>query len=216
MATKKANPKSDPRNCVNLNRADFDGFTEEEARAQVAQSPIYNAAHISRLYTHQIHGMTDATAGLTMLRQKVDQVKSGDLSGIEAMLTSQATALDAIFAECARRACLNMGEYINAADTYMRMAMRAQGQCRATIQTLAEIKNPRPVAFIKQANVAHGPQQVNNGPGDALAPARNFANPANKLSGAGNELLPDTRAQGIACEIDTPLETVGAVNRPAH
>lgn len=36
-------------------------------------------------------------------------------------------------------------------------------QCRATLETLAEIKNPRPVVFVRQANIANGPQQVNNG-----------------------------------------------------
>jgi hypothetical protein len=39
---------------------------------------------------------------------------------------------------------------------------KPQAQCRATIEALAEIKNPRPVAFVKQANIAQGPQQVNN------------------------------------------------------
>jgi hypothetical protein len=46
----------------------------------------------------------------------------------------------------------------------MRLALKAQSQCRATIETLAEIKNPQPVAFVQQADVAHGPQQINNGP----------------------------------------------------
>lgn len=45
-------------------------------------------------------------------------------------------------------------------------------KCRATIETLAEIKNPRAVAFVTQANIAHGPQQVNNGvPANGVEPA---------------------------------------------
>ena len=47
-------------------------------------------------------------------------------------------------------------------ETYMRMALKAQSQCRATLKTLANIKNP-PVVFARQANIAQGPQQVNNG-----------------------------------------------------
>lgn len=43
------------------------------------------------------------------------------------------------------------------------MALKAQAQCRATLETLAEIKNPQPTAFLRQANIAYGPQQVNNG-----------------------------------------------------
>ena len=49
-------------------------------------------------------------------------------------------------------------------EAYMRMGMKAQSQCRATLQVLADIKNPRPVAFVKQANINNGGnQQVNNG-----------------------------------------------------
>jgi hypothetical protein len=47
-------------------------------------------------------------------------------------------------------------------DRFTRLALKAQGQCRATIETLALMKNP-PTVFARQANIAHGPQQVNNG-----------------------------------------------------
>jgi hypothetical protein len=43
----------------------------------------------------------------------------------------------------------------------MRYGLRAQAQCRATLETLAAIKNP-PTVFARQANIANGPQQVNN------------------------------------------------------
>jgi hypothetical protein len=43
----------------------------------------------------------------------------------------------------------------------MQMVLKAQSQCRATLKTLATIKNP-PVVFARQANIAQGPQQVNN------------------------------------------------------
>ena len=42
------------------------------------------------------------------------------------------------------------------------LALKAQAQCRSTLEALAEIKNPRPVQFVKQANMTTGPQQVNN------------------------------------------------------
>jgi hypothetical protein len=41
----------------------------------------------------------------------------------------------------------------------MRLALKAQGQCRATVETLAFIKNPQPYI---QNNRAHY-QQINNG-----------------------------------------------------
>ena len=40
--------------------------------------------------------------------------------------------------------------------------MKAQAQSRATISALVDLKYPRQATFVKQANIAHGPQQVNN------------------------------------------------------
>jgi len=110
---------------------------------------------------------------------KFDCAADRSLSSAEALLMSQALALNTVFGELARRAALNMGEYMDATDKYMRLALKAQGQCRATLETLAVIKNP-PVVFAKQANIAHGPQQVNNGAG---LPARteNATIPPNEL-----------------------------------
>ena len=44
----------------------------------------------------------------------------------------------------------------------MKFALRAQAQSRATWEAVAAIKNPSVFGFVKQANIAHGPQQVNN------------------------------------------------------
>ena len=145
------------------------------------------------------------------LREQAATVIRGDLSQPEAMLMNQATALQSLFARLTERA---MGHsYIPAFEANMRMALRAQNQCRATLEALAEIKNPRPVAFVKQANIAHGPQQINNGvPGESPARGNNPI-PSNELSGGSHELLPDTRASTLESRIDTPVEAVGEINR---
>jgi hypothetical protein len=85
------------------------------------------------------------------------------MSGLETTLTSQVITLDAIFSEMARRAALNMSDHLGATETYLRLGLKAQAQCRATAHTLFEMKNPQPIAFVRQANIANGPQQVNNG-----------------------------------------------------
>jgi hypothetical protein len=55
----------------------------------------------------------------------------------------------------------------------MRLALRVQSQRRATLEALSVIKNPPHPTFVKQANIAHGPQQVvNNG---AAVPAADRA-----------------------------------------
>jgi hypothetical protein len=85
-----------------------------------------------------------------------------DMGGLEAMLTAQTVALNAMFTCLADRAKLNLGTHLDASERYMRLALRTQSQCRATVESLAFVKNPGSAVFAKQANIANGPQQVNN------------------------------------------------------
>jgi hypothetical protein len=68
-----------------------------------------------------------------------------------------------MFNDLAQFARLNLKDNLEAFDCLLRLALRAQTQCRSTVETLAEIKNPTSATFVRQANMAHGPQQVNNG-----------------------------------------------------
>jgi len=69
--------------------------------------------------------------------------EGGDLAIASRMLASQAITLDSMFTELARRAALNMGESVNAAETYGRLALRAQSNCRSTLEALAKLHQPR-------------------------------------------------------------------------
>lgn len=51
--------------------------------------------------------------------------------------------LESMLAELARRAANTMGEYINAAEHYGRLALKAQSNCRATLEALAKLHQPR-------------------------------------------------------------------------
>ncbi len=136
-------------------------------------------------YLGMDHGELSLTDMVKSLKSQGEQVNAGDLGAAERMLSAQAAALNAIFGELARRAALNLGEYLGAAETYLRLALKPQSQSRATIETLAAIKNP-PTVYARQVNVANGPQQVNN-----AAAARTLENQSapSKLSGESNELL---------------------------
>jgi hypothetical protein len=103
----------------------------------------------------------------------------------------------------------------------MRLALKAQSQSRATVETLAAIKNP-PVVFARQANIAHGPQQVNNGLASNSTTAS--AHPGESAS-APTELLEDrthgspkmdTRAAPATGRANSGMEPVGAINGAAH
>ena len=165
--------------------------TSAQMRAEISLSPVVGNAVTARTFTKGTFGAIDLTDSVEMIAEAVTKVQSGDLSAVEATLTAQAAALNAIFSELARRAALNMGKYLPATETYLRLALKAQSQCRATLQTLAEIKFPRPLAFVRQANIAHGPQQVNNGGGTASDPTR-----AGISTTQSNELLESGNAPG--------------------
>lgn len=214
MATKKKSaPTPDPKGVLRLRESDYPGKTQDRVMAEISQSPIAANAATSMIFSRGTFGDVGISDALDAMREKAEKVQAGDMADMESLLVAQATALDAIFNEMARRAALNMGTYLGPADTYMRLALKAQSQCRTTVEALAEIKNPRPVAFVKQANIAHGPQQVNNG----VPPAHgNNSTQSNELSGAGNELLPDTRASQVEGAINPPVEALAEINRAAN
>jgi len=103
--------------------------------------------------------------------------------------------------------------YRDATEIYLRLAPKAQSQCRTTWESLAEIKNPRAVAFVRQANIAHGLQQVNNGTGPEPPARAEIANQSNELLGGDNGQRLDTRAPGTAVGGNPELATVGTFDR---
>lgn len=216
MATKgranDAKTKVEPHNALKVSTKP--GVDTAVTLANVALRPSVRAAVSVQRFVKLEFGDVDLTALADELSSQIKAVTSGDLRRAEAMLIAQAHVLEGIFHELARRAGLNMGEYLQAAETYMRLALKAQSQCRATIETLATMKNP-PVAFVRQANIAHGPQQVNNAP--AVEPSR-----AREAEITPNELLEVTDGKRLdfgaatqAVGADSHVEALGAVDRPA-
>lgn len=147
--------------------------TEDRQFADLVTDGLASNAATTIRFVKQEHGDVSLTELVASLRDQGEAVNRGDLAAAERMLSAQAVALNAVFAEMARRAALNMGEHLGATESYMRLALKAQSQSRATVETLAAIKNP-PVVFARQANINNGgQQQVNNGSADAWpVPAR--------------------------------------------
>ena len=160
-------------------------------------------------------GTPDITELIRNLESHAERVNVGDMSRIEGMLVSQAIALESLFTHLAERA---MGHtQIPGFEANMRMALRAQSQSRATIEALINLKNP-PVVYARQANIANGPQQVNNhGSPPTGAPAREESpDSPNKLLEISSHELLDTGEKSEASRGHPPLETVGEVHRPPH
>lgn len=133
--------------------------TPAEAKAEIAVEGvghnIATAAEFSKCF-YQEPDLTELMVAQVLANEAVQK---GDLKAAEALLNAQAVTLNAIFTTLAFQS--RKSTYMDHADRYMRLALKAQGQCRATLETLAVIKNP-PTVFARQANIAHGPQQVNN------------------------------------------------------
>lgn len=155
----------------------------EQVKAELAAEGTLATASVLATFSKPTLGELGVTETVHALRAAAGTVHGGDLKPIEDMLMSQAATLNAVFCELARRSGLNMGEYLDAADRYMRLALKAQSQCRATLETLAEVRSPRAVAFVRQANIANGPQQVNNGTASPTASQARTEQPAASPNG---------------------------------
>ena len=80
---------------------------------------------------------------VTALRDITQAAAEGDLSLVTRTLGAQVFSLDTLFTQLAQRALSNMGKFPEAAERYMRMALKAQAQSRASIEALAKIHQPR-------------------------------------------------------------------------
>ncbi len=144
---------------------------------------------------------------LAELRRAGDEAVAGDLGRYERMLASQALTLDSMFHNLAERA--GRQQMLPSMEMLLRLALKAQSQARATVEALAAIKNPVP--YIRQANIAHGHQQVNNGQGSARAEKPKTV--PNKLLEVHDGERLERGAQAAASRDDQELAAVGAIDR---
>ena len=210
---KRANLKADAMPTIQLKPEPDE--TREQAIARFALDPRLGAGGLlSELYKYLPN--VDLTSFIAELGAHAKAVSTGDLSQLEGMLTAQTHSLNGLFYALAQRSRDNSKEgFLDASETYMKLALRAQNQCRASVETLANMKSP-PTVFARQANIAHGPQQVNNGvaPQSQSSRAREIENAPTKLLEADRGERMDTRAPSTAKGADQELEAVGAIHRP--
>ena len=135
------------------------GESDEAAVARVKLQPPTQAGISIHLLNDQSALGTDLNSLIEELSAQVEAVANDDLGRSEAMLVAQASTLDAMFHAMLRRAALNLGHYPEVVERYMKLALKAQNQCRTTLEAVSSIKNPP--TYVGQANIAHN-QQVNN------------------------------------------------------
>jgi hypothetical protein len=157
--------------------------SEDKKFAEVGICATTLNAITARSFSKHIMGETSLSETVKTMREKVNTVNAGDIKDLEATLTAQASSLNAVYSELARRAINS--DTMSKLEIYMRLSLKAQAQCARTIEVIATMKNP-PIVFAKQANISNGHQQVNNGnlASNTPAPAH-----AGKEINRTNELL---------------------------
>lgn len=151
--------------------------------------------------------------------KRIEQVNDGNTVHVVGLLMAQALALNSIFTKLAIQAAQVDERDPRKLETYMRLALKAQLQSRATLEALVAVGNP-PVLFAQQANVAFGPQQVVN---QGVPAATNTPNPPQNQT-VPNELFEvsthertqmDAGATPATGREDPCMEPLGAINRAA-
>ena len=156
-------------------------------------------------------GALDLTECFAQLLENAATVTEGSTKTQEAILAAQLVSLNAIYTDLALLARDNLGNLV-ILERLMRLALKAQSNCRATAEAIACIQNP-PTVFAKQANIVNGPQQINNGSSErSFARARRSESQPNKLMESRSEWL-DRPTTGAASNCDQELATVGTVDR---
>ena len=231
MVTKKATAKKPPAATPAKRNPDaIEGVVKKETTSQ-ALAKLATTSVLSAVTLKRYSGGGDALGVPDLvdeMRKAGDEVVGGNMGRVERMLTNQAMILDAIFNNMAQRSYSQ--ETFKGIEVMMRLALKAQAQARSTAEALALLKNPMP--YIGQANIANGPQQVNNAgtqngstqngtqqstqnsaQQNKHAHAEKTETEPNKLLEAnhGNHL--DTRAQGAAGRANQKLAAVEAVHR---
>jgi hypothetical protein len=143
------------------------------------------------------------------------EAAAGELRRPAELLMAQSVALDTMFNVLARRAGASLDAHPEAAERFLRLALKAQSQSRATLESLGLLLHPRAVAFVRQDG---GAMQINMAPGAPGAPgavprAHGATEPTKLLGDEHGERL-DRSATRAAIGGDPALAPVGARDRP--
>lgn len=195
--------------------APVDPLDREKLTREILLSPAFQGAAGMEAW-ESFAGKTHLPDLVEGLREQTIKIQSGNTKPIESMLWGQAQVLQTLFTNLSRRA--SKQEQLKQFQTMLTLAMKAQAQCRVTLQTLSEIKSPRPVAFVRQANINQGGnQQINNGQdanqGGGFSRAENSTVSPNELLGVNDGNYLDTGAPSAASQGDPLMATLGAQHR---
>ncbi|MCG5494415.1 hypothetical protein [Ectothiorhodospira variabilis] len=173
--------RMDAPNCnINQEAAKNPGVGREMAE-MLLHAGFANARAVKALEGRNLPEYIDLPDILEVLVDQVAATKAMCLEQQEGMLLGQAVTLQHMFSRLIERASeQNLAEHHY---QFLKLALRAQNQSRATLQALGDLRTPRSHVFARQANIAQN-QQINH----------THATPADSSKfnpNAQNELLED-------------------------
>ena len=204
MAISKKPKKHNPQALIVENEK---GKSEHRKLAEIKLSSNVLNTLTTEAFTKPALGEIDFTEAVAVMKEKSEKIIAGDLSELESTLAEQVVPLNAIFNTLAKRA--ETCEYLNQVEANLRLALKAQAQCARTVEVLTAMKNP-PIVFAKQANIAHGHQQINNNQSPTHA-GKTIKSSNELLSEADNAPL-DTRRTLETIKVNQELAAVETVD----
>jgi putative sterol carrier protein len=189
------------------------GLVDQLVLVESAINPFLVNAKITSTYAKATAPRADYAAIVVGLSQNFRDIAAGDMRRPKAMLYAQTVALQAVFALLMQRAMgTNCVPRCN--EPTLALALKCQAQCRATLETLGEMVNPKSATFVQQANIA-GQQLVTNHSRARGRRGKTRDEPKELLMEATRETL-DATGKGAAGAVDIRLGTVDARDRPAN
>ncbi len=161
---------------------------------------------------HILCATDSSRAAVAALRDAAAELADGDPDSTEPALVAQVAALDVIFREYARMAALNTD--LASVQTYMRFALKAQAQCRVTVESLERIKSSRakfPSPPLRGRGQGEGAEtkiassDEKNPPNELLPPRPDISAPAANSQKTANELLRAQLLSGISATSFSPI-----------
>ena len=140
-----------------------EGETEAQTMGRALIEPYFRHGAVTHAVLGKMLGTVPGNAQLDdfgrAIQAKAKATGEGNMTLPSEILTAQALTLDSLFTELARRATNNMGDYAQTAERYARLAFKAQSNCRATLEALAKLHQPREQT-VKHVHVNEGGQAV--------------------------------------------------------
>ena len=185
--------------------ADFvDGFLLQILSPEYAAASTCNYLQLAKGARSE-----QALALAVPISEQVTGIKQGDLTEVERILYSQSVTLQTAFNRFMGIAAISQ-DNPERCDRYASLALRAQEQCRKTLATLVDLKNPKkPAQFIKN----YVDKQLNQ----LRVEGQDNANEPTPLQlEATQNAKVDIRSASATVGADLELETVGEVDGTDH